>query len=49
MARITPCLENGKTAQVSILNDGEIGFGSFLKLIDDKIALNDRINNNLAA
>ena len=23
MARITPCLENGKTAQVSILNDGE--------------------------
>lgn len=114
MARITPCLENGKTAQVSILNDGEIGFGSteyivfrakegiankdylyylvcspevrepaiksmvgssgrqrvqtdvvkdleleipplteqekigsFLKLIDDKIAFNDRINNNL--
>ena len=114
MARITPCLENGKTAQVSILNDGEVGFGSteyivfrakegiadkdylfylvcspevrepaiksmvgssgrqrvqtdvvknlvievpplaeqekigsFLKLIDDKIALNDRINNNL--
>lgn len=114
MARITPCLENGKTAQVSILNDGEIGFGSteyivfrakegiadkdylfylicspevrepaiksmvgssgrqrvqtdvvknleievpplveqekigsFLKLIDDKIALNDRINKNL--
>lgn len=114
MARITPCLENGKTAQVSILNDGEVGFGSteyivfrakegiadkdylfylvcspevrepaiksmvgssgrqrvqtdvvknlvievpplaeqekigsFLKLIDDKIALNDRINKNL--
>lgn len=114
MARITPCLENGKTAQVSILNDGEVGFGSteyivlrakegiadknylyylvcspmvresaiksmvgssgrqrvqtdvlknleiyvpslseqekigaFLKLFDDKIALNDRINNNL--
>lgn len=114
MARITPCLENGKTAQVSILNDGEIGFGSteyivfrakegiadkdylyylicspevrkpaiksmvgssgrqrvqtdvvknleidvpplveqekigsFLKSFDDKIALNDRINNNL--
>ena len=116
MARITPCLENGKTAQVSILNDGEVGFGSteyivfrakegiadkdylyylvcspevrelaiksmvgssgrqrvqtdvvknleidvpplveqekigsLLKLFDDKIALNDRINNNLAA
>ncbi len=114
MARITPCLENGKTAQVSILNDGEVGFGSteyivfrakegiadkdylyylvcspkvrepaiksmvgssgrqrvqtdvvknleidvpplaeqekigsFLKLIDDKIALNDGINKNL--
>ena len=114
MARITPCLENGKTAQVSILNDGEVGFGSteyivfrakegiadkdylfylvcspevrepaiksmvgssgrqrvqtdvvknlaievpplaeqekigsFLKLIDDKIELNDRINKNL--
>lgn len=115
MARITPCLENGKTAQVSILNDGEVGFGSteyivfrakegiadkdylyylvcspevrelaiksmvgssgrqrvqtdvvknleidvpplveqekigsLLKLFDDKIALNDRINNNLS-
>lgn len=114
MARITPCLENGKIAQVAILNDGEVGFGSteyivfrakegiadkdylyylvcspqvretaiksmvgssgrqrvqtdvvknleieipplieqekissFLKLIDDKIALNDRINDNL--
>lgn len=115
MARITPCLENGKTAQVSILNDGEVGFGSteyivfrakegitdknylyylicspevrepaiksmvgssgrqrvqtdvvrnleidvpplveqkkigaFLKTLDDKIALNERINKNLA-
>lgn len=28
MARITPCLENGKTAQVRILDDGEVGFGS---------------------
>jgi len=28
MARITPCLENGKIAHVSILNDGEVGFGS---------------------
>ncbi len=28
MARITPCLENGKTALVSILNDNEVGFGS---------------------
>lgn len=28
MARITPCLENGKTAEVSVLEDGEVGFGS---------------------
>ena len=28
MARITPCLENGKTAYVDMLDDGEIGFGS---------------------
>ena len=28
MARITPCLENGKTAQVSLLDEGEVGFGS---------------------
>lgn len=28
MARITPCLENGKTAKVSILEEGELGFGS---------------------
>jgi len=28
MARITPCLENGKTAWVSILDDNEVGFGS---------------------
>lgn len=28
MARITPCLENGKVAYVNFLKDGEIGFGS---------------------
>lgn len=116
MARITPCLENGKIAKVNILEDGEIGFGSteyivfraiegttdedylyylvcspivreiaiksmvgssgrqrvqtdmvkaiefelpsldiqkrigsFLSALDDKIAINNRINNNLAA
>ncbi len=116
MARITPCLENGKTAMVNILDEGEIGFGStefivfrakeglttpdfvyylvcsslvrepaiksmvgssgrqrvqtdvvenleidfpsipeqekiasILKFLDDKIALNNQINNNLAA
>ena len=28
MARITPCLENGKTSMVNILEQDEIGFGS---------------------
>ncbi len=28
MARITPCLENGKIAKVNILEEGEVGFGS---------------------
>lgn len=28
MARITPCLENGKTAYINFLNDGEVAFGS---------------------
>ncbi len=116
MARITPCLENGKTALVNLLNKNEVGFGSteyivfrakkglttsdfayylvcspfvrepaiksmvgssgrqrvqtdvianleidfpplleqakiasVLKSLDDKIALNNKINNNLAA
>lgn len=116
MARITPCLENGKIAKVSVLDDKEVGFGSteyivfraidglsdadflyyfvcsplvrnlaiksmvgssgrqrvqtnvissleieippikeqikiggLLKTIDDKIALNNTVNNNLAA
>ena len=28
MARITPCLENGKTAMVNVLDPNEVGFGS---------------------
>ena len=28
VARITPCLENGKTAYIDLLNDGEVAFGS---------------------
>ena len=28
IARITPCLENGKTAYVDVLDENEIGFGS---------------------
>lgn len=116
MARITPCLENGKTAMISIFDENEVGFGSteyivfrakegvtdpyyvfylacspmvrdiaiksmvgssgrqrvqtdvvqnieipfpdfetqkrissILKLLDDKISINNEINNNLAA
>ena len=28
MARITPCLENGKIAKVNVLDEEEVGFGS---------------------
>lgn len=28
MARITPCLENGKVAKVNILDENEVGYGS---------------------
>lgn len=28
IARITPCLENGKAAYINILSDGEVAFGS---------------------
>lgn len=28
LARITPCLENGKTSYVDVLNNNEVGFGS---------------------
>jgi type I restriction enzyme S subunit len=39
LARITPCLENGKTANVDILAGEEIGFGStkFIVLREKKI------------
>jgi type I restriction enzyme, S subunit len=33
MARITPCLENGKTAYVDFLEDGQVGWGSTEYLI----------------
>lgn len=39
LARITPCLENGKTAQVDILNKNEVGFGS-----TEYIVLREKIN-----
>ncbi len=43
LARITPCLENGKTAQVSILEEGEVGFGSteFI-VLREKQGISDR-------
>jgi len=41
VARITPCLENGKTAQVKILSDNEIGFGS-----TEFIVLREKVNES---
>jgi type I restriction enzyme S subunit len=43
LARITPCLENGKTAQVNVLADGVIGEGSteFIVLCGQNFADND--------
>ena len=41
VARITPCLENGKTGLISLLKDNEIGFGSteFIVLRGKKLKL----------
>ena len=41
IARITPCLENGKTGLITLLNDNEIGFGSteFIVLRGKKMKL----------
>ena len=43
LARITPCLENGKTAQVNVLADGTVGEGSteFIVLCGHDSADND--------
>lgn len=45
VAKITPCLENGKTAQVNILDDNEIAFGSseFIVLRQNQYTTNDFI------
>jgi len=45
VAKITPCLENGKTAQVDILEDNEVAFGSseFIVLRENENTLNDFI------
>ena len=41
VARITPCLENGKSALITLLKDREIGFGSteFIVIRGKKVAL----------
>ncbi len=43
VAKITPCLENGKTAQVDILCEDEVAFGSseFIVLRENQYSVND--------
>jgi type I restriction enzyme S subunit len=45
VAKITPCLENGKTAQVDILENNEVAFGSseFIVLRENENTINDFI------
>jgi type I restriction enzyme S subunit len=45
LAKITPCLENGKTAQVQILEKNEVAFGSseFIVLRENEYSKNDFI------
>jgi len=45
LSKITPCLENGKTAQVDILDDNEVAFGSseFIVLRENELTINDYI------
>ena len=45
VAKITPCLENGKTAQVDILEENEVAFGSseFIVLRENEYSINDYI------
>ena len=45
VAKITPCLENGKTAQVDILENNEVAFGSseFIVLRQNESSINDFI------
>ncbi|MCP2027420.1 type I restriction enzyme S subunit [Flavobacterium sp. HSC-32F16] len=45
VAKITPCLENGKTAQVDILEDNEVAFGSseFIVLRENDNSINEYI------
>ena len=45
VAKITPCLENGKTAQVDVLEENEVAFGSseFIVLRENENTINDYI------
>ena len=45
LARITPCLENGKTAKVDILDEDEVAFGSteFIVLRENEHSINEFI------
>lgn len=45
VAKITPCLENGKTAQVNLLDENEVAFGSseFIVLRHNEFTINDFI------
>ncbi len=45
VAKITPCLENGKTAQVDVLEDNEVAFGSseFIVLRNNEKTISDFI------
>lgn len=45
VAKITPCLENGKTAQVDVLDGDEVAFGSseFIVLRENENTINDYI------
>lgn len=42
LARITPCLENGKTAQVTILDENEVAFGS-----TEFIVMREKVNETI--
>ena len=43
LARITPCLENGKTSQVTILENNEVGFGSTEYIVlREKVSVTDK-------
>lgn len=43
IARITPCLENGKTAYIDIFDDNEVGFGSTEYIvIRERVGISDK-------